>query len=111
MLCTSFINGVDVPVAQSCQVFSGCCLKLLSILWWMNLVSTILIGEQFNLQAPKSPFVNSCFNIKGKLSQEAHALACCENLKSVRLTFFKLNRQIKNDVHWGGPWWTKEKLR
>ena len=48
---------------------------------------------------------------KGKLSREAYALASCENLKSVRLTFFKLNRQIQNGVHWGGPWWTKEKLR
>ena len=32
--------------------------------------------------------------VKGKLSREAHALASCENVKSVRLTFFKLNRQI-----------------
>ena len=48
---------------------------------------------------------------KGKLSREAHALASCENLKSVRLTFFKLNRQIQNGVHWEGLSWTKEKLR
>ena len=33
----------------------------------------------------------ACKIIKGKLSREAHALASCENLKSVRLTFFKLN--------------------
>ena len=33
--------------------------------------------------------------VKGRLSREAHALASCENLKSVKLTFFKLNRQIQ----------------
>ena len=74
----------------------------------------------FSQQAKKRlPFVDairiampfSNWSFKGKLSREAHALASCENLKSVRLTFFELNRQIQNGVHWGGPWWTKEKLR
>ena len=50
-------------------------------------------------------------DVKGKLSREAHALASCENLRSVRLTFFKLNRQIQNGVHWKGPRWPKEILR
>ena len=48
--------------------------------------------------------------LKGN-SREAHALASCENLKSVRLTFFKLNRQIQNGDHWEGPRWTEEILR
>ena len=29
-------------------------------------------------------------DVRGKLSREVHALASCENLKSVRLTFFQV---------------------
>ena len=47
------------------------------------------------MTSPKKLWSSGEIFFKGKLSREAHALASCENLKSVRLTFFKLNRQIK----------------
>lgn len=40
--------------------------------------------------------------------------ACASVLRKLEkclVNFFKFNRQIQNGVHWGGPLWTKEKLR
>ena len=76
----------------------------------LETVLPYIIHHDQNAVVKGSTIFDAFRPIKGKLSREAHALASCENLKSVRLTFFKLNRQIQNGVHWEGPRWTKEIL-